>query len=675
MTHTLLLHDRLASPKNHDAYLEVLDPHPRDGCIKVFDVAMRADRYIEVKKLTDEIYAGKLTVLRFGKPRVSLAAQPDDATLHDKIRLIRAAMQRIHDFEKRLGVSFAAAYHYAAEAYREEATSLAVAFPPLSTAYRHRERELAGLPVLRGDRNKGNRSSRYPQEVLNTICILAEQHYLVSQSQWSLKRLTEAVNRQVKGSFIPMNSPSVSEKFVKRTILQLASADPEYERMLPTQVVAGKAIAKQRIRAESPFARAEQDALHLPFVAKTLSGITSVLHLVHAIDCATSYPLGWRLVVGSPTEADSLDCIEMYMAPIKARHFKALGINHDMNVCGTPGLLVFDNGAEAKGTRIKNLERLGVDVKHCRARAGQEKPFIERLNRSLKEALEALPGCTRFDGKDGQRDPVALGDELMTVEELERWIVRWFYEKWIHTPLERLGWDAVLTGEVEGNTPAERWRHFEASCLAVSLPPSRAEWLAALYDHRECRLSNKTGITLDTLHYKGDPLPNLIHRYGDGTTVKVLFNPDDYRYVYVYEGDDLPLITLAHEHLRPESPAWSFREAKERLKNQKSKSKAAPESKKFDDDLHAEVVAHSLAPKRKKPSKREQNRETTQREKHARAVTRAAEQPGPMPPPKEASRRAGKASDTTTAIATTDSPLLDDVALLPVLARDNGGLL
>lgn len=52
MTHTLLLHDRLAPPKNHDAYVEVLDPRPRDGCIKVFDVALRADRYIELGKLT-----------------------------------------------------------------------------------------------------------------------------------------------------------------------------------------------------------------------------------------------------------------------------------------------------------------------------------------------------------------------------------------------------------------------------------------------------------------------------------------------------------------------------------------------------------------------------------------------------------------------------------------------
>ena len=39
MTRTLLLHDRFAPPKNHSAYLEVLDPKPRGGCLKVFDAS------------------------------------------------------------------------------------------------------------------------------------------------------------------------------------------------------------------------------------------------------------------------------------------------------------------------------------------------------------------------------------------------------------------------------------------------------------------------------------------------------------------------------------------------------------------------------------------------------------------------------------------------------------
>lgn len=360
------------------------------------------------------------------------------------------------------------------------------------------------------------------------------------------------------------------------------------------------------------------------------------------------------------------------MAPLKKKRFEELGIDHAMNVCGTPGQLIFDNGPETKGDRIQNLEKLGVDVKHCKARAGQEKPFIERFNRSLKEAIEGLAGCTRVDGKDGQRDPIALGDKLPTLEDLERWIVRWYYEKWIHTPLERLQWDVVLTGSLKGNTPAERWKHFEETWSVISLPPSRSEWLAALYEHKERKLNRKTGITIDGLHYKGEEIEALIAKYGEEKPLRVLFNPDDFRYVYVYEGDDFPLVTLPNEHLRPETPAWSFSEAKERFKNQKSSVKRAPQADKFDRDLHDKVVGDSLAPKRKKPSRYERNRETARREKEARAIARASE---PPVPPRQLEYLPGEEPEATPAAAQPGNSMLEEVTLLPVLDRDSGGLL
>ena len=72
------------------------------------------------------------------------------------------------------------------------------------------------------------------------------------------------------------------------------------------------------------------------------------------------------------------------------------------------------------------------------------------------------------------------------------------------------------------------------------------------------------------MNYKGDGLPALIHRHGDGHMMHVLYNSDDFRYVYVDDGDERPLVTLVNEHVRPETPAWSMNEAKERLTLQKS---------------------------------------------------------------------------------------------------------
>lgn len=672
MTHTLLLHDRLAPPGNHEAYLEVLDPKPRGGCVKVFDANRREDRYIEVAAVLGDLHSGKLTVLRTGKPRFSLAAQPDDEALHERTRFLSNVMRRITAIQKQRGLSFRQAYALAKEAYNQEATPQSPLFPPQSTMYRYRKCDMAGLPLLRGDKNKGNRTPRYPAEVINTICTAAEQHFLVPMSRWSLARLTDYVDHAVRGTCLPATHPPISSRFVRRTIERFVTTDTERDRMLPSDVGAAKSLAKRRIRAELPFERVEQDALHLPFVVQTPGGVSSTIYLVHAIDCCTSYPLGWRLVVGAPVDADTLACAEMYMSAMKVKRFEELAIDHAMNVCGTPGQLIFDNGAEAKGSRIQNLEKLGTDVKHCKSRNPQEKPFIERSNRSLKNGMEGLPGCTRVDGEDGKRDPIALGDELMTLDALERWIVRWYYEKWVHTPLERLQWDVVLTDSVTGDTPAERWKHFESSCFAISLPPSRSEWLATLYEHTERRLSRKTGITIEGLHYKGNDIPALLEKYGEQKFLRVLFNPDDFRHVYIYEGDDLPVVTLSFEHLRPETPAWSFTEAKERFKKHKASFKQAPQAEKFDQDMRDKVVADSHASRGKKSSKRERNRETARRAKEAQAIERASRQPVPHPPP------AGKPLATKDMVPAALPPMaamLDDVSPLPLLDRSSGDLL
>ncbi|SCK11658.1 integrase [Vogesella sp. LIG4] len=673
MTRTLMLHDKIAPPLNREAYLEVLDPKPRGGCIKVFDAEYRVERYIEVANVTSGIHNGSLTITRSGRPRFSHAAQAGDEALIARNGFIRSTMRSIQDIQRRRECSFLQAYREAEEDYRLLATPESPSFPTQSTIYRYREKALAGLPALRGDKNKGNRSSRYPKEVISIICTLAMQHYLQSHARWSLKRLTDAVNRQVAEGCPLMSCHPISSKFVKNTITRFVTSDPEHDRMLPSDAIAGKSTARKRLRIEMPFERVEQDALHLPFVVETASGVTSQVYLVHAIDCCTGYPLGWQLVVGAPVDADTLACVEMYMSPRKAALFQQMKIDHDKNVCGTPGLLVFDNGAENKGSRIKNLEKLGVDVLHCRARAGQEKPFIERLNRSLKEALEGLAGCTRFNGKDGQRDPIALGDSLITIEELERWIVRWYYEKWIHSPLQRLRWDVLLTSSIRGETPAARWQYFEDECCAIPLPPSRTEWLSALYEHTECRLSRKTGITILGHNYKGDDIPALVEKYGEHQLLKVLFNPDDFRHIYVYEGDELPLIILSYEHLRPETPAWSFKEAKEKFKKMKSSFKPASQAENFDRDMHDKVVADSLAPKRKKQSKYDRNRDTARKDKEAKATSRAARLPSPLPPPVPA--RSTRATTSPRVEVAAASLLSDDVMLLPVLSKESGGKL
>ncbi|KWH08231.1 integrase [Burkholderia territorii] len=628
MNSGLLKGDKLAPPGKPGSYFEVLDGSLHAGHIHIFDAEKGEARFVHESKIRAAISGGTLIRLRKGMPRVNLVAQYDNPLLREHIRSMTNALRRIAAICEQRGISFNKAIPLAREAYEKKQAGqlLPSPFPSRAALYRAHENQQRGLPVLKGDKNKGNDTPRYSEELCEFVKTVINEFFLVTESKWTILKVTDYVNREARRRHLHVAKHAISRKFVAGLIYEL-TADAEYDRMDPLDRVAGKSYATKRIRAPFPFARIEQDALHLPFVVKTSDGISRDVWLVLAIDVCTGYPVGWHLVIGQPREMDSLRCLEMYLTPAKEARFKELGITHSLNIYGTAVQIIFDNGSEVKGTRIVRLEVLQVDVKHCKAKEAQGKPFIERLNKSLKVALELLEGCTRFNGKDGERDPVALGDKLMTVEELERWIVRWLYEVWVNSPLDRLRWDELLIDSVKGKTPLDRmkWMTEEAG-YPIPMPPPRHEWMAALYERTSCVLSAKTGISVEGYRYKGDKaISYLLGKYGDRAELRVVYNPDDFREVYVHESDELPLVTLTHEHVRPDTPAWTFKEAKERFKTSKDGESIPQEKAQFQDDLDAEATKNK--PARKTRSKRAESQETTRRTKVQAAAQRAVDNP------------------------------------------------
>lgn len=632
MTSDLRVGDKLSQPNNSESYWEVLDENVHAGTINIFDAVKRESRYVDEASIRAAISAGSLILHRKGMPRVGIAAQHDNPALQARVRLLQGALRRIEVLRQQLDLSFDAAIPKARADYLKEnaADPVANAFPSRATLFRAHKKQQLGLPVLRGDKNKGNRTARYCAELVEFIQSVIKDQYLRTASTWTVADLTEYINREARRRGLHEANHTISRKFVVAAIQRL-TVDAEYDRMDPLNRVAGKSFAKKRIRAALPFARIEQDALHLPFAVRTPHGVARTVYLVLAIDVCTGYPVGWCLTVGAPREMDSLQCLEMYLTPAKADRFKQLGIAHALNVYGTPSQVIFDNGPETKGGRIVRLEVLGMDVKHCKAKEAQGKPFIERLNKSLKEALQRLPGSTRFDGKDGHRDPEALGDELIHIEELEKWIVRWLYESWVNSPLERLRWDELLVDTVKGKTPLERLRYLtEEMGHPITMPPPRQEWMAVLFEHKTCTLSAKTGITLEHgFRYKGDAMAYLLGKYGDHAQLRVVYNPDDFRHAYVYESDGLPLVMLVHEHVRADSPAWTFAEAKARLDAGMADWAHPIDKVQFLRDLDDAVTARPGKSRRKGKArgKREENQETVRRAKDFSAMARTLERP------------------------------------------------
>lgn len=672
MISSLRIRDRLVTPGNPAVCREVLDSHLYGGRIKVLNLEKFTEEYIDLEVIRSGIATGALTLDRPGAPRISIAAQSNDPELVARSRFINELLRKIKKVQEKRGLTFAKAYQIEAKKYAARGSEpLRHPFPSAPAMYRYATRNLAGLPALRGNKNKGRRQPRYSDEVVSLIRDAATEFYLREESRVSMDWLTDHVNREVRRRGLTIQYKAVSKKFIRSVIYQFVSTDPERDRMDPKLAIAAKAVGAVRIRVERPFERVEQDALHLPFVVRAPEGISRDVHLVHAVCCATGYPLGWRIVIGPPTDRDALLCIESYMTPIKAERFKELGINHRLNPFAAATQIIFDNGPENRGERIYGLTALDIDVKHCKAREAQGKPFIERLNRSIKEALEALAGCTRKDGKDGQRDPVELGDELKTVEELERWVVRWLYEKWVHEPLERHEWDELLTSAPRGKTPAERWTYLtETMGYPLPLPPSRTDWVDALYVHDVHTLNRKSGITLESGDYKGENLNYLVQRYGDHAELTTLYDPDDFREIYVRQDDPIrPLVVLRHEFADETTPAWSIKEAKQKIAEKKAEYVKPAEAQQFDDDLYRETVADALATKGRRRSKRAESRETTRKTKEAAAYSRAVDKPITPPAPNTFSGSQANASNHTSAPDRSACDPYGEVDLLPVLKR------
>lgn len=632
MTPGFLPGDELVQSSSGQVLYVIESVLPRIQRVKVLDLEHREEKFFDEAELRPKVASGDIRVLRKGAERTGALharTEAEDKAHQRALQLLQELLQLQRDYS----LSFRRAYAALVKQVLPERGDGVPEPLSLSQAYRLWERERNGMSLHRGDAAKGNRKPRYDSEVYKVVKDLALRHYLQTHSKWTLRTLTEEANRQLHDAGVLGVDQHVSRDFVQRIVLTQVHADPAHPRMHHHDAIAAKAVARKRIRVGRLFERIEQDALHLPWRIRTPHGDSSNVYLVHAIDCCSSFPLGWCLVIGAPRVPDTLRCIESILFP-KKRRWDALGLNYEFDVYGTPSLVVVDNGPENKGDRVLRLTRLPISVNRLKARHAHQKPFIERLNGSLKTYLETLPGCTRVDGKDGQRDPAALGDPVMTLAEMERWIVRFYFEHWVNRPLDRLAESVFVDNEDMGNTPLKRYKVLteERGC-PIPLPPSVDAWRSVIYEKHLRRLSRKTGISYNNYHFKGDRLTHLISQFGE-TEVQVLVDPDDFRWVYVVDRDGRTLVPLVNDSTSEITPAYSYDEAAVLLKeaNEEGVNVAA-------EALRRDVLNRSVerAPRGRKGqsgtsasnSKAAQSKETAKQARRHEAVKRSADKPLP----------------------------------------------
>lgn len=602
---------------------EVLSPGADSGKVSLLDQSTNTVTTLTVTELRKNIASGKyaraVKHINTGKVTALTVSPSAQAKLTYNLEVVR----RIES-ELRRGMSISEAYSL----HANDIIELSDGSTKPICSLRHVQRLIksartGALELTPAYSARGNRTNRHDEKLLDLILTLAETEYSVKHSRLTIRSLTDLVNADA-GSIL-REGQKVSREYVKNVLIQHWHTDLDHGRLDHRVARSAKAIAKNRIKVEGALHRVEQDTVNLPFVVMTPFGVADELNLMLAMDCATSMPLAWRLVARKVTSEDTLKCLEMGMSS-KESLFVQHEIRCDIDPYGTYLQLHIDNGPENVGERIDNLAIFGIDVTRTPAYSGHLKPFIERLNRSLKEALEVLPGCTRFNGKDGERSEAARSDPLMTLEQLEHWIVRWLYEKWIHTPLERFITADIELSKALGLTPAARWRSSE-NRYPLPMPPPPGMWIEILYEETTRSLCRKTGVSVEGFRFRGDNLVTLVNQYGDKARISLRFNPSDYRFVYAFDKHTHQPLVLINVEITPESPAYSFGEARQRRKDLRDSEEEPQQAKDFDRDLAHTGMSRSKG----SGSRRQDKKNLTKNVKAQEALDRARNNPVPLP--------------------------------------------
>ena len=245
MISTLHRGDRLTQPSKPESYWEVISGVIHAGTVEIFDSEMLTSRYVDESKIRAGISAGTLILQRKGMPRVGIAAQQDDPVLLTRVRQLQDALRQIEEIQKQLDKSFDAAMSIARKDYAREYANdpLANEFPSRATLYRAHRNQLLGLPVLRGDKNKGNTTPRYSDTLIDFIRNVIQDQYLVTKSTLTVDDLTDYINREARHRGLHMAKHEISRKFVV-TEIQHLTADAEYDRMDPLNRVAVSRLPK-----------------------------------------------------------------------------------------------------------------------------------------------------------------------------------------------------------------------------------------------------------------------------------------------------------------------------------------------------------------------------------------------------------------------------------------------
>ncbi|WP_341282091.1 Mu transposase C-terminal domain-containing protein [Paenibacillus sp. FSL H8-0537] len=384
---------------------------------------------------------------------------------------------------------------------------------------------------------KGSKTFKIPKEIQNII-----ERFLIKYDKEGLDVSNRRIHNEMKVEVQELNATRPEEG--KLTPCGKATTNRVIQHLRKTyikdrarhgtvQANLNKYGSTAEVYVERPLQRVEIDSTPLDlFVVDTLNSKKERFNLIHAVDKATGYGLGYELWLGEPNAKAIKQCLLHAMLP--KTHIRSLypRLQHDWTAFGKPEVIVVDN---AKVHDAADLEEffglIGIEVQFCPVKAGHHKGTVERMFRTMNEKMfHSIPGTSFSDPKMRSLYD-STGKACLTLKALH---------EIIHlTMVDIIANDYSSS---RGGTPAFLWEQGLKDCrVHRTLPMKKKDLIMLLSTGLEYRKITNKGIELAGQFFQSTALMQLsdqIKRKKKDKSVRLRFNPSDMRTIYVFDEEN-----------------------------------------------------------------------------------------------------------------------------------------
>jgi putative transposase len=410
--------------------------------------------------------------------------------------------------------------------------------PHFSTVCRWRRKHLETDKSIRKlidqDQRRGNRSRRYPEELIDIVRDAIDLKYLTLERNTIQDTLDHAeLDVRRKNKLRPTNDqlPLPTRRLLSKEIGEIPAFDKHAARY-------GKEAAVKLFRSVLahrttllPLERAEIDHTRVDIMAiDDETGLPMGRPwLTICIDDFTRCILGVYLSFAAPSYMTVAKCLADAFMPKSNLQKRFPSVVNPWDAHGVMRELVVDNGSEFHSNALElACLMLGIEIHYSARKTPWFKGKVERVQGTLNRGVaHGVPGTT-FSNifEKGDYDPKKHSiARLSTLNENVRiWIADYYHQK-PHRALKI--------------APKDAWRNsIRPEDIRI---PDDTHIFDAIVAQSASRVLTHKGIEFECQFYNSPELAHLRRRFGDTLEVEIRYNPEDIGSIFVVYKDVPPI--------------------------------------------------------------------------------------------------------------------------------------